>query len=102
MTFFILHHGIDWNLEINFKGSPDSSNFIFKGSPYPSYFIVGIIFGKSRIRLGTTQHSVEIQNRSMSDPPLSDLDFKNKMAWVWITLKVRKRLDSELTLSGIP
>ena len=24
----------------------------------------------------------------MSDPPLSDIDFKNKMAWVWTTLKI--------------
>jgi len=23
----------------------------------------------------------------MSDPPHSDIDFKNKMAWVWTTLK---------------
>ena len=23
----------------------------------------------------------------MSDPTLSDIDFKNKMAWVWTTLK---------------
>ena len=23
----------------------------------------------------------------MSDPPLSDFDYKNKMAWVWTTLK---------------
>ena len=23
----------------------------------------------------------------MTDPPLSDIDFKNKMAWVWTTLK---------------
>ena len=23
----------------------------------------------------------------MSDPPLSDIIFKNKMAWVWSTLK---------------
>ena len=28
-----------------------------------------------------------MQSRSMSDPPLSDIDFKNKMAWVWTTLK---------------
>ena len=26
---------------------------------------------------------IQIQSRSMSDPPLSDIDFKNKMAWVW-------------------
>ena len=25
----------------------------------------------------------------MSDPPLSDIDFKNKMTWVWTTLKFR-------------
>ena len=25
-------------------------------------------------------------SRSMSDPPLSDIYFKNKMAWVWTTL----------------
>ena len=25
----------------------------------------------------------------MSDPPLSDIDFKNKIAWVWTTLKGR-------------
>ena len=29
---------------------------------------------------------IEIQSRSMSDPPLSDIDFLNKMAWVWTTL----------------
>ena len=26
--------------------------------------------------------AIQIQNRSMSDPSLSDTDFKNKMAWV--------------------
>ena len=28
-----------------------------------------------------------IQSRSMSDPTLSDIDFKSKMALVWATLK---------------
>ena len=28
-----------------------------------------------------------IQSRSMSNPTLSDIDFKNKMAWAWTTLK---------------
>ena len=28
-----------------------------------------------------------IQSRSMSDPPLSEIDFKNNVAWVWTTLK---------------
>ena len=30
---------------------------------------------------------IQIQSRSMSDPTLSDIDFKNRMAWVWTTLK---------------
>ena len=30
---------------------------------------------------------IQIQSRSMPDPPLSDIDFKNKMAWVWTTLE---------------
>ena len=25
---------------------------------------------------------IQIQSRSMSDPPLSDIDFENRMAWV--------------------
>jgi len=28
-----------------------------------------------------------IPSPTMSDPPLSDIDFRNKMAWVWTTLK---------------
>jgi len=30
----------------------------------------------------------------MSDPPLSDIDFKNKMTWVWTTLKIRKKISA--------
>ena len=30
---------------------------------------------------------IQSQSRSMSDPALSDIDFKNKMALVWTTLK---------------
>ena len=30
---------------------------------------------------------IQSQSRYMSDPALSDIDFKNKMAWVWTTLK---------------
>ena len=33
---------------------------------------------------------IRIQYRSLSDPPLSDIYFINKMAWVWTTLKVEK------------
>jgi len=28
----------------------------------------------------------------MSDPTLSDIDFKNKMAWVWTTLKFQENI----------
>ena len=31
---------------------------------------------------------IENQNRSLSDPTLSAIDFKNKIAWVWTTLKI--------------
>ena len=28
-----------------------------------------------------------MQSRSLSDPPLSDIETKNKMAWIWTTLE---------------
>ena len=31
---------------------------------------------------------IKLQSRSMPNPALSDNDFKNKMAWVWTTLKL--------------
>ena len=71
----------------------------FKGSLGPSHFIFEINVGKSWIRHRTTSNlnqvmfrnqlkmrSFKIQSRSMSDPTFSDIDFKNKMAWVWTTL----------------
>ena len=30
---------------------------------------------------------IKFQSRCISDPPLSDIGFKNKMAWVWTILK---------------
>ena len=30
---------------------------------------------------------IQFRSRSMSDSILSDIDFKNKIAWVWTTLK---------------
>ena len=34
--------------------------------------------------------NIHIQTRYMSDPPLSDIDFNDKMAGVWTTLKSSK------------
>ena len=52
----------------------------------PSNFIFEINVGKSRIRHRTTPSSIDLetqfQARFMSDPHLSDGDFKNKMAYV--------------------
>ena len=73
---------------------------IFKGSSDQSHFIFEINVGKSRIRhittlnlnnifqsiLSRSRNSSLNQCRCMSDPTLSDVDFKNKMAWVWTTL----------------
>ena len=36
---------------------------------------------------------IQIKSLSMSDPPLSVIDIKNKMAWVWTTLKITTFLD---------
>ena len=50
-----------------------------------------INIGKRRIRHTTTlklnDGVIQIPSRSMSDTPLSDIDFKNKTAWVCTTLK---------------
>ena len=53
--------------------------------------------GKGRIRPITTLNLnlqsilsrskiIQFHRRYMSDPALSDMDLKNKMAWVWTTL----------------
>ena len=44
---------------------------------------------KFRVLFQTTtieDEVIQIQSRSMSDPPLFDIDFKNKIAWVWTTI----------------
>ena len=74
----------------------------FKGSVGSSHFIFEINVGKKRIRHRTTlklnfqidpksteDQVLKIQSRAKSDPPLSDIDSKNKMAWVWTTLKLK-------------
>ena len=66
-----------------------------KGSSDPSHFIFEINVGKSRIRHRTTLNlndvifnrfgvdlEIQLQSRCKSDPTFSDIDFKNKMAWV--------------------
>ena len=46
-----------------------------------------ILNDKSTIVSKSIEYDViEIQSRSLSDPSLSDIDFKNKMAWVPTTL----------------
>ena len=70
-----------------------------KSSSHPSHFIFEINVGKSRIRHLTTLNLNEatlnrfwldlesqFQSRLASDPTFSDIDKKNKMAWVWTTL----------------
>ena len=46
---------------------------------------------------------IHIQSRSMSDPCLSDIDFKNKMAWVWTTLNLVKmdRMDQKILITKL-
>ena len=72
-----------------------------KSSWDPNHFIFEINGGKSRIRHRTALNlngiifnwfwvnlEIQFQSRSMADPTLSDIDFKNKLAWVWTTLKL--------------
>ena len=67
-------------------------NHQLKGWPYPSYLIFEINVGTRRILHRTTQNlnkvifnrflvdlEIQFQSRSMSDPCLSDIYFKNKM-----------------------
>ena len=76
---------------------PKMSQIEVKGSSDPSHFIFEINVGKRRIRYRTTLKSedefldrlkidrrnvIRIQSRYMSDPTLSDIDFKNKKALV--------------------
>ena len=62
--------------------------------------VVQTHLGKSRIRHRMTPNFesrhlqsilkddfIQIESRSMSDPLLSDIDFKNKMASVWTSFK---------------
>ena len=70
----------------------EGSSRSFKGSSDQSYIIFEINAGKRRIRHRTTLNlNVAIFNlilsRSMSDPTLSSIEFKNKMTWI-TTLKV--------------
>ena len=50
-----------------------------------------VLFLKSMSERGDSKsiegEIIQIQSRPMSDPPLSDIDFKNKMVLVWTTLK---------------
>ena len=56
----------------------------FKGSSHSSTFIFEINVGKRRIRQRTTLKLNDLPR--MSDPTLSNVDFKNKKPCVWTTL----------------
>ena len=87
-------------------------NSVFKRTLDPNHFIFEIKVGKSRIRHRTTLNindlilcrfwvdvEIQFQSRSISDPTLSDIDFKNKMAWVWTTFNWKLRM--KLINSGV-
>jgi len=67
------------------------SHIIFKGSSDPSHVIFEIHVGQRRIRRRTTLNlslEIKFKSRSMSDTPLSDIDFKNKLVWTTLKLKL--------------
>ena len=63
----------------NIKQHANLSKFL-KDSPYPSHFNV-----------------IQFKSRSMLDPTLSDIDFRNKIAWVWTTLESQSEIRPILT-----
>ena len=82
-----------------------------KGCSDPIHFIFEINVGKKRIRHTSTlklndefldsksigDNVILFQRRSMSVPPLSDIDFKNKMAWVQTTLNPSRQILENLS-----
>ena len=36
----------------------------------------------NRLKIDGRLYAIQLQNGSMSDPPLSDIEFKNKIVWV--------------------
>ena len=103
--FYIWQDCLQWycttSAAIQVQVKTDYDDFGFKGSSDPSHFIFDFNVGKSRIRHTLTLNfndailnlfwadlEIQFQSRSMSDPTLSDIDFKNKMTVVWTTLKI--------------
>ena len=55
---------------------------------YPTYSDSEIQWWiKDNLKITMKDNFIQIQSRSMSDPTFSDIDLKNKMAWVWTILK---------------
>ena len=51
-------------------------------SPVPSHFIFEINIGNDEIKIDSKSiedDAIQIRSRSASDPPFSDIDFKNKI-----------------------
>ena len=82
------------------------SIFTLGGSSDPSHCMFKINFRERRIRHrrsmidwlwnlmmnffdSKSTEDYVIQSRSISDPLLSEIDFKHKMAWVWTTLNLK-------------
>ena len=87
-------HQYDWKVSTFFRvhilefSAKAFWSEIFSKLEYVTYN--GILFWREFFginSLSIEDDVIQIQSRSFSDPSLSDIDFKNKMAWVWNTLK---------------
>ena len=85
---------------LTFDRSLQFLNQLVKGSLDPSHFIFEINVGKRRNpTLNDSEFEpaidfesiwkfiIQLLSRFMSDPSISDIDFKNKMALGWFTLE---------------
>ena len=43
---------------------------------------------------------IQFKSRSLTDPTRSDIDFINKMAWIWTTLKFNSRLTNQFAFGN--
>ena len=70
---------------------------LFKSSLDQIHFNFEWYYLKSILKI----HFIQIRSRSMSDPTFSDIDFKNKMAWVWTILNFYQKSPYILSLKII-
>ena len=89
----IKYENIPW---ISFKGSSDQNHFIFLNNIGKSRIWHKTIMNLNDVIFNRFRVDFEIlQSCCTSDPTLSDIDFKNKMAWSELPLNYMRLLEKQ-------